>query len=163
MFKKNNSKPFSKNLEYFPQRDLKKEPIVGSDLLQVNSFPGSSSGKEYFQQHLSYINTMVSRDFVHDLSIKMLDESETVKKLFPTTKLSVEEISVWLAHGYCFAMTESLFELGRQGFISNICRDAIFEMTMLSQMQHSGESNLILHCLYKGFEISRVNVPIEEN
>ena len=163
VFKMNKSNPFSKKIEYFPQRDLEREPITASDLIQINSIATNSAGKEYFQQHLSYINTMVSRDFVYNLSAKMLDESATVKKLFSKTKLGVEEISVWLAHGYCFAMTESLFDLGRQGFISSSCRDAIWEMTLLSQLQQTSDTDLILHSLYKGFEISRINVPVDES
>lgn len=163
VFKKNKGNPFSKKLEYFPQRDVKKEPITASDLIQINSFPSNNAGKEYFQNHLHYINTMVSREFVGSLAEKMLDESVIVKKLFPKSKLSKEEISVWLAHGYCFAMTESLFDMGRQGFISSACRDAIWEMAMMSQMQQAENTDLVLHCLYKGFEISRINVPVEDN
>lgn len=163
IFKKSKKQFNSAKLDYFPQRDVKKEPITLNDVMEINAIPKNSEGKDYLQQHLDYINTMVSRDFVYSLSEKMLEESAVVKKLFPKLSLSVEEISVFLAHGYCFAMTESLFDIARQGFISSACRGAIWEMTLLSQMQHPGKAELILHCLYRGFEISRINVPVEND
>jgi hypothetical protein len=163
IFKKNKSSLFADNLKYFPQRDVRKEPITKSDLIQINAFPENNAGKDYMKQHLHFINTMVSREFVYTLTEKMLDEAVLVKDKFNPENLSAEQIAVWLTHGYCFAMTESLFEIARKGLISSACKDAISEMAMLSQMEVKGNTELVLHCLYRGFEVSRINVPVEND
>jgi|GEM_PF-2491736 len=162
IFKKSNQPFNSAKLEYFPQRDVKKEPITVNDLMQMNALPKNSLGKDYMKQHLHFINTMVSRDFVYSLTEKMIDEAKLVKNKFNPDNLSAEDIAVWLGHGYCLAMTESLFEIARKGLISNACRDAISDMALLTQMDKPGNAELILHCLYRGFEISRINVPVED-
>jgi len=162
MFKKNKSTMKSTKLTYFPERDLKKEPITINDEIQVNAFPVDNAGKDFMNQHMNFINTSISREFVTDLTIKMIDEAKAVNKVFKPGNLVEEEIAVWLAHGYLFAMTESLFGIARKGLISSACKDAINEMVMLAQSEKPGNSKLLLHCLFKGFEISRVNVPAED-
>lgn len=152
---------FSK-INYFPQRDVGKEPITIDDVIGVNIPPENSAGSEYLKKHLRYINTNLSREFVTELATQMMEFTSEIEDEYSTkTKLSAEEISVWLAHGYCFAMTEDLFEIARKDLISSSCRDAMKEMTMLSQMELPSEGAIILHCLYKGFEISRLRVPVE--
>jgi len=163
IFKKNKSILSTDKLKYYSERDVKKEPITTDDLIQINVIPENNAGKDYMKQHLHYINTMVSREFVYNLTEKMLDEAELVKEKFNPENLAAEQIGVWLAHGYCFAMTEALFEIARKGLISSACRDAISEMAMLSQMEKGGSTELVLHCLYRGFEISRINVPVESD
>lgn len=149
--------------EYYPQRDVNKEPITTIDLMQIASIPENNAGKNYREQHLQYINTMISREFVSQLAANMMEEAGIIQAKFSPDKLGVEEICVWLAHGYCFAMTESLFEMARKGLISGACRDAIWEMAMFSQMEKQGSTKIILHSLYRGFEISRINVSVDED
>ena len=150
--------------KYFPQRDVSKEPITIEDVMGVNALPANSAGSEYLKKHLRYINTNVSHEFVNELAIQMMQFTPVILDKYKTkTKLSAEEMCIWLAHGYCFAMTEVLFDIARKDLISGACRDAIKEMTMMSQMELSGEGAIVLHCLYKGFEISRFNVPVEND
>lgn len=162
IFKKNQTNLISSSLKYFPQRDLKKEPITTSDEIQVNAYPADKAGAEFMKQHMSYINTAISREFVTSLTTNMIDEAKSVSKKFKSENLRDEEVAIWLAHGYLFAMTESLFGIARKGLISNACKDAMNEMIILAQMQNSGNTKLLLHCLFKGFEISRTNVPAED-
>jgi hypothetical protein len=59
-------------------------------------------------------------------------------------------------------MTENLFDIARKGLISGACRDAMREFAMLDAMENPEESGLVLHCLYRGFELCRERVPVED-
>ncbi len=93
----------------------------------------------------------------------MSDEAVAIYRIFEDAPMKVdfEKISVFLCYGYCFAMTENLFDIARKGLISGACRDAMREFAMLDSMENPGETELVLHCLYRGFEISRERVPVE--
>jgi hypothetical protein len=163
MFKKRNPIKISGKWNYYPQRSIENEPITIDDKMRVMS-PSRESGSEYLKKHFNFINNSLERDFVAGVISQMSDEADAIYELFEDSPLSVnlEKISILLAHGYCFAMTENLFDMARKGLISGACRDAIGEFAMLDSMQNPDELELTLHCLYRGFEVCRERVPVDE-
>ena len=162
MFKKKSPHKISGKWNYYSQRDVEREPITIDDQMGVMA-ASRESGSEYLKKHLNFINTSVDRQFIANLMQQMSSEAEKIYDIYEDTPMRVdfEKISIFLCYGYCFAMTENLFEIARKGLISGACRDAMREFAMLDSMENPGETELVLHCLYRGFEISRERVPVD--
>ena len=163
MFEKNNPLKISGKWKYYPIRCVEKEPITSEDQMGIMS-ESQESGNEYLKKHMNFINTSLDRQFIANLMVQLSDEIDRIYDLFESfpMRIELEKISMYLCYGYCFAMTENLFDISRKGLISGACRDAIREFAMLEEMQNPGQSELVLHCLYRGFEISRERVPVED-
>jgi hypothetical protein len=163
MFKKSSPIKISGKWKYYPQRNVENEPITIDDQMSVMS-SSQESGSEYLKKHLRFISTSVERQFIENLMQQMSDEAEKIYEMYESHPMKVDfgKISVFLCYGFCFSMTENLFGMARKGLVSGACRDAMREFAMLDAMENPGETELILHCLYRGFEISRERVPIEE-
>ena len=163
MFKKNSPIKISGKWKYYPQRNVEIDPITVEDQMSVMQ-SSHESGGEYLKKHLHFINTSVDRLFIEKLMQQMADEAEKIYEMYESfpMKVDFEKISVFLCYGYCFAMTENLFDIARKGLISGACRDAMREFAMLDAMENPGETELVLHCLYRGFEICRDRVPAED-
>ena len=162
MFGKKSSVKISGKWKYYPQRNVKSDPIGVEDQVSIMGV-SQESGSEYLKKHLNFVNTSVDRQFISNLMQQMSDEAAKIYRIYDGVQMRVdfEKISVFLCYGYCFAMTENLFEIARKGLISGACRDAMREFAMLDSMENPGETELVLHCLYRGFEISRERVPVE--
>jgi hypothetical protein len=162
MFGKKSPVKISGKWKYYPQRNVESDPIGVDDQIGIMGV-SHESGSEYLKKHLNFINTSVDRQFISNLMQQMSDEAVAIYRIFEDAPMRVdfEKISVFLCYGYCFAMTENLFEIARKGLISGACRDAMREFAMLDSMENPGETELVLHCLYRGFEISRERVPVE--
>lgn len=166
MFKKNSPTQISGKWKYYPQRDVEANPITIDDVMGVMTVSNQESGSEYLKKHFNFINTSLERQFVSGVIANMADEADAIYEMYESSPMNVdiEKIAVYLAYGYCFAMTESLFDIARKGLISGACRDAMREFAMLTRMESgsSDDTELVLHCLYRGFEVSRIRVPIDE-
>ena len=162
MFKKSSPIKISGKWKYYPQRNLENEPITIEDQMSIMGL-SEESGSEYLKKHLQFINTSIDRLFIEKLMEQMEDEASNIYEIYESfpMKVDFEKISVFLCYGYCFAMTENLFDLARKGLISGACRDAMREFAMLDAMENPGETELVLHCLFRGFEICRLRVPVE--
>jgi hypothetical protein len=162
MFKKSSSIKISGKWKYYPQRNVEIEPITIEDQMSVMGL-SQESGSEYLKKHLQLINSSMDRFFIEKLMEQMADEASNIYEIYESfpMKVDFEKISVFLCYGYCFAMTENLFDIARRGLISGACRDAMREFAMLDAMENPGETELVLHCLFRGFEICRDRVPAE--
>ena len=163
MFKKNSPMRISGSWKYYPERHVQKDPITVEDKIGIMGF-SQESGSEYLKKHFNFINTSVERQFIANLMVVMSDEAEKIYEMYENfpMKVDFEKISIFLCYGYCFAMTESIFDIARKGLISGACRDAMREFAMIDSMENSESTELVLYCLYRGFEISRERVPVEE-
>lgn len=163
MFRRNNPIKISGRWQYYPQRSVENEPINIDDKIRVMA-PSRESGNEYLKKHFNFINNSLEPGFVAKVISQMSDDADVIYGLYEdsSSSVNIEKISIFLAHGYCFAMTENLFDIARKGLISGACRDAIGEFAMLDSMENPDELELTLHCLYRGFEICRERVPVEE-
>lgn len=162
MFKKSSSIKISGKWKYYPQRNVEIEPITIEDQMSVMGL-SQESGSEYLKKHLQLINSSMDRFFIEKLMEQMADEASNIYEIYESfpMKVDFEKISVFLCYGYCFAMTENLFDIARRGLISGACRDAMREFAMLDAMENPGETELVLHCLFRGFEICRDRIPAE--
>lgn len=166
MFKKKSPIQISGKWKYYPQRDVDANPITIDDVMGIMAVSNQESGSEYLKKHFNFINNSLERQFVSGVIANMADEADSIYEMYESSPMNVdiEKIAVYLAYGYCFAMTENLFDIARKGLISGACRDAMREFAMLMQIESggSGDTELVLHCLYRGFELCRQRVPIEE-
>ena len=163
MFKKSSPIRISGKWKYYPQRNVEDDPITVDDQVSIMGV-SQESGSEYLKKHLHFINTSVERQFIANLMQQMSEDAEKIYEVYESfpMKVDFQKISVFLCYGYCFAMTENLFDIARKGLISGACRDAMREFAMLDAMENPGETELVLHCLYRGFEICRERVPVED-
>lgn len=164
MFKRNNPNKISGRWNYYPIRDVAKDPVTTQDIAFHIAVESEESGSEYYQKHLRIVNTQFDQAMVENCLNLMFEEAEYISKThshFSSSGLTNDEVRIFLAHGYFLAATEDGFGIAVPGKISGACRDAMMAFTRSSVMENPKSGEIVLHCLYRGYEISRLRVPLD--
>lgn len=165
MFKKHNPHKISGKWNYYPIRDVSKDPVTEEDTAFYIATESRESGSEFYQKHLRIVNTLFDRAMVENCLNLMSSEASHISKThsyFPSSELTENEVRIFLAHGYFLAATEDGFGIAIRGKISGACRDAMMAFARSSVMENPKSGEVVLHCLYRGYEIARSRVPLDD-
>jgi len=103
MFKKNNPYKISGKWNYYPIRDVTKNPVKTDDITLHIAMESRESGSEYYQKYLGFVNTQLDRSFVSNCLKLMTAEANFISRThtyFENSGLTEDEVRLFLAHGY---------------------------------------------------------------